>query len=47
MELFLITLFVFMSFTASSLSLAAMLNRPIKGSCGGINCRCKDGTNND
>ena len=43
MELFLITLFVFMSFIASSLSLAAMLNRPIKGSCGGINCRCKNG----
>lgn len=45
MELFLVSLFVFMSFTAANMSLASMLNRPIKGSCGGINCRCKDVTN--
>lgn len=44
METFILTLLIFMSFIASGMSLG-LLFKPIKGSCGGINCRCKDGTN--
>ena len=44
METFLLTTFVFMAFIASGMSLG-LLFKPIKGSCGGINCRCKDGAN--
>ena len=45
METFLLTSFIFMSFIASGVSFG-LLHKPIKGSCGGINCRCKDGNNN-
>ena len=44
MENFLLTAFIFMSFMAAGMSFG-LLFKPIKGSCGGINCRCKDGTN--
>ena len=39
METFLLTLFVFMDFIASGISFC-LLFKPIKGSCGGINCKC-------
>ena len=39
MEIFLITLFIFMAFLASGISFG-ILFKPIKGSCGGINCKC-------
>ncbi len=39
METFLLTLFVFMAFIASGISFG-LLFKPIKGSCGGINCKC-------
>ncbi len=44
MDIFLLTLFVFMAFIASGMSFG-LLFKPIKGSCGGINCRCKHGIN--
>ena len=39
METFLLTLFVFMAFIASGIYFG-LLFKPIKGSCGGINCKC-------
>ncbi len=45
METFVLTLFIFMSFAASGM-LFGLLFKPIKGSCGGINCRCKNDTDN-
>ena len=39
-DYFLVTCFVFMSFVTIGLTLAA-INKPIQGSCGGLNCRCK------
>ena len=39
MEIFLITLFIFMAFVASGISFG-ILFKPIKASCGGINCKC-------
>ena len=45
METFLLTTFVFMAFIASGMSFG-LLFKPIKGSCGGINCRCKNGADN-
>ena len=45
METFVLTLFIFMSFIASGMTLG-LIFKPIKGSCGGINCRCKNGTDN-
>jgi hypothetical protein len=26
------------------MSLGLLMNKPLKGSCGGMNCRCKNGT---
>ena len=39
-DYFLVTCFVFMSFVTVGLTLAT-INKPIRGSCGGLNCRCK------
>ena len=39
METFVLTLFIFMAFVASGISFG-LLFKPIKGSCGGINCKC-------
>ena len=40
-EMFLVTCFAFMSFVTVGLTLAT-INKPIRGSCGGLNCRCKN-----
>ena len=39
-ETFLLTCFVFMCFVTVGLTLAT-IHKPIRGSCGGLNCRCK------
>tara|TARA_Y100001972_G_scaffold41509_1_gene51342 strand:+ start:2038 stop:2166 length:129 start_codon:yes stop_codon:yes gene_type:complete len=39
METFILTLFIFMAFIASGISFGLFF-KPLKGSCGGINCKC-------
>ena len=39
-DYFLLTVIIFISFVTIGLTLAT-INKPIKGSCGGLNCRCK------
>ncbi len=43
MEEFLLTVITIGCFIASGMSFG-LLFKPLKGSCGGINCRCKNGT---
>ena len=40
---FAITLTIIVLFTAV-MSVGLLFNKPLKGSCGGLNCRCKNGT---
>jgi hypothetical protein len=43
METFGITI-VLMTLLILGMSLGLLMNKPLKGSCGGMNCRCNNGT---